>query len=272
MNCPGSKARPRTCIRPALRPRHRPTAKARSPKRRRRSPAHRQQQQSQERPIPPQREAKEATAPRPPAPEATQAELVSDREDRARETVSIVREATCRISDGTDTGTTEHRRSCRTIRGSRRTARRRLCRAAGRHQRAWLRLDRAVSGTCRPVFEGPRGGRTRRQGQHQDTHFLQPRRHAGVSAALARAGPDSKTAGGDGKCSRCSGKMPAVHHAAGGKIQTVEDDGGLRHPPVRALVRQDREQLLANLITAAWPLLTSCSGQYRDLTDAEWSS
>jgi hypothetical protein len=36
------------------------------------------------------------------------------------------------------------------------------------------------------VFEGPRGGRTRRQGQHQDTHFLQPRRHAGVSAALAR--------------------------------------------------------------------------------------
>src|ERR1700730_5544020 len=58
-----------------------------------------------------------------------------------------------------------------------------------------------------------------------------------LAAALARAGPISKTAGADGNCSRCSGKVPALHHAAAGKIQAVEDDGVLRHPAVRALVR-----------------------------------
>ena len=84
-------------------------------------------------------------------------------------------------------------RGGRTIRGSRRTARRRVCRAAGRHQRAWRRLDRRVPRTCRRVFEAAGGGRTERQSHHQGPRVLQPRRHRGVSAALACAGPFTRT-------------------------------------------------------------------------------
>ena len=78
---------------------------------------------------------------------------------RARKTEPVVRKATCHITTGTDTRTTEHRGSGRTIRGSRRTARRRVCRAAGRHQRVWLRLDWTVPfrervGVCSKVPKG----------------------------------------------------------------------------------------------------------------------
>ena len=64
------------------------------------------------------------------------------REDRARKIETIVRAATCFTADGADTRTTEHRSSGRTIRGSRRTARRRVCRAARRHQRAWPQVSK----------------------------------------------------------------------------------------------------------------------------------
>jgi hypothetical protein len=122
------------------------------------------EQETQQRPIPPH-QTQEATAPSPSAPEATQAELVrTEKTEPEKQNKSSERQLAA--SPPTESSP-EQPNIAEEVRqyGSRRTARRRLCRAAGRHQRAWLRLDRAVPGTCRHVFEAGRG-RTRRQVQH----------------------------------------------------------------------------------------------------------
>jgi hypothetical protein len=46
------------------------------------------------------------------------------------------------------------------------------------------------------------------------------------------------------------GKMSALHHAAARKVQAVEDDGGLCHPTVRALVRRGKVRYLHQLALA----------------------
>src|SRR4029077_4955212 len=85
------------------------------------------------------REAQEAPAPRPPAPETDAGRAGARGEDRTRKTESIVRSPARRLTaGGTDFRATEPPRSGRTIRGPRRTSRRRLCRATGRHRRARL--------------------------------------------------------------------------------------------------------------------------------------
>ena len=124
------------------------------------------EQETQQRPIPPH-QTQEATAPRPSAPEATQAELVrSEKTEPEKQNKSSERQLAASLPtepSPEQPNIAEEVRQYVALGGPH--ARRRLCRAPGRHQRAWLRLDRAVPGTCRHVFEAGRG-RTRRQVQH----------------------------------------------------------------------------------------------------------
>ena len=89
------------------------------------------QQETQQQHPNPQREAKEVPAPRQPASEATQAELVrTEKTEPEWQNQSSERQSAV-SPPGTDTRTTKDRRSGRTIRGSGGTAGQRLCRAAG---------------------------------------------------------------------------------------------------------------------------------------------
>ena len=192
-------------------------------------PRPQQQQQSQQNPTQ-QREAKEAPAPHPPEPEATQAELVraektepekqdqpSEQEPAASppaeqrpEQPKIAEEVAQYLADGGPLGGGFAAPPVDTS-------------VLGYD---WTLQFRERLGTCSRVPAWVEPG----QGQHKDPHFLQPGRHAGVSTALARAGPISETTGVDGQRRRRFGKMSALHHAAARKIQAVEDDGALCHP------------------------------------------
>ena len=195
-----------------------------------------QQQQSQQHPTP-QREANEAPAPRPPAPEATQAELVrAEKTEPEKQNQS----SEAQTASSPPEQTPEQPNIAEAVAqyaalggplGGGFAAPPVDTNAPGYD---WTMPFRERVGMCSKRPEGVEPGD---KFSIKDTYFLQPRRHLGVAAALTRADPISEAAGIDGKRRRRSANMPALHHAAAGKVPAVEDDGGLRHPALRAVVR-----------------------------------
>ena len=191
-------------------------------------------QQSQQRPTP-QREAKEAPAPRPPTLEATQAELVrAEKTEPEKQNQSFERQPAASPPEQTP----EQPNIAEAV-----TQYAALGGPLGGGFAAppvdtnvpgydWTVPFRERVGVCSKVPKGVEPDVSIK------IRISFNRNGTLVSRRACSCRPNSKTACADGKCSRCSGKVPAVHHAAAGKIQAVEDDGGLRHPAVRALVRQ----------------------------------
>ena len=136
---------------------------------------------------------------------------------------------------GTTTGAAEHRRNGRAIHAARRTARRRLCPAVGRHNRCRATISLRHSANASAYVQRRRMGLS--PATRSASRSVCPSCATGTLASPPRLLVPARSAKQQALMESAVDaleKVPALHHAAAGKIQAVENNG-VRHRAAECL-------------------------------------